>query len=184
MSEVQRLRMTDPLERRKVSEGLEKYYQGPYYTSHVFTEESRRAISEAHLGKVNSEETKQLMSKAAAQRWRDPEYQQHQFESWHRRPTLPELEVLDVLNKYYPNEWQYTGNGRIWIEGRNPDFMNVNGKKLVIEVFGIFWHTEEEMEELIAHYKEFGFKCLILWEYETLYEEPIRQKVENLLRES
>lgn len=60
------------------------------------------------------------------------------------RPNGYERELLRVLNTFYPNEWEYVGNGQLIIGGKCPDFVNINGKKQIIEVFGEYWHKEEE----------------------------------------
>lgn len=180
ISEAHILRLSDPVERQRIADSLTLYYQSPEYTGKVFTEEGRKAISKTHTGKVSSPDALRLMSEAARRRWEDPEYQRHQMESWHRRPTQPELNVQDTLVKYFPGEWKYVGNGQVWIGRRNPDFINVNGKKQVIEVFGVFWHNEDEVEELTAHYKGFGFDCLIIWEYDTYNESSIVSNIKNM----
>ena len=92
------------------------------------------------------------------------------FRQGARHQTLPEREVEFYLNLHYPGEWLYNGSGRgveeTVIGGRIPDFINVNGKKAVIEVFGEYWHAPEELEPKVAHYARYGFSCIVLWEYE------------------
>jgi len=51
-------------------------------------------------------------------------------------PTSPELCLGGLLDKHFPGEWRYTGNGDTLIGGKSPDFLNVNGQKAVIELFG------------------------------------------------
>ena len=74
------------------------------------------------------------------------------------------------------------GNYEVWIGGKNPDFLNVNGKKLVIEMFGgyNYYHWEEEVEERIAHYRNYGFGCLVLWEDE-VREDLVVRKVKEFV---
>jgi len=52
------------------------------------------------------------------------------------------------------------------INNLNPDFTNCNGQKKVIEIFGVYWHKDENPIDRINKYKEFGFDCLVLWENE------------------
>lgn len=82
------------------------------------------------------------------------------------KPNKPEKNLLNLLNTYFPKEWKYTGNGEIWIGNRNPDFLNVNGEKSVIELFGNYWHKKDNAEQRIRHYSKYGFKCLVIWESE------------------
>jgi len=83
-----------------------------------------------------------------------------------KRPTDPERAVQKYLNKKFPNEWRYNGYGAegVIFGGKVPDFVNINGKKQVLEVFGQYWHQPKEVEPLKEHYRKFGFKCIIIWE--------------------
>ncbi len=90
------------------------------------------------------------------------------------KPTKPERAVEEILMSLYPNEYIYTGNGSIVIANCIPDFVNVNGQKKVIEVFGNYWHSlgkvgrtrQEEECFRKQKYAKYGFECLILWEDE------------------
>lgn len=92
-----------------------------------------------------------------------------------KRPTAPELRLKRLLDVRFPGEWRYTGNGQVIIGGCNPDFVNCNGHKAVIEVFGDYWHglkhtgrtAEEEENRKVRHFAAWGYKCLIVWERET-----------------
>ena len=59
--------------------------------------------------------------------------------------------------------FKYTGNGEVWLGNRNPDFINANGKKQVIELLGIYWHPLFDGADRIEHYKQYGFNCLAIW---------------------
>ena len=60
--------------------------------------------------------------------------------------------------------WKFVGDGQTVIDGMVPDFININGKKQVIEVYGDYWHRNHKPQDRIDHYKKFGFKCLVYWE--------------------
>ena len=47
----------------------------------------------------------------------------------------------------------------------NPDFI-IEGQKMVIELFGDYWHKGENPKDRIKEYDDVGYKCLILWESE------------------
>lgn len=90
------------------------------------------------------------------------------------RPNKPETYIINLLNFLYPNEWKYVGDGEVVIGGFNPDIINCNGQKKIIEVYGIFWHGEkirghnrkQEENRKVKKYAEFGYKTLIIWENE------------------
>lgn len=159
-------------------------------TGHVTSYETRQKISNAQVGKTMSEESKQLMSESAKENWSNPEFKQRMLEglgpSWHRRPNEPELQLQSVLDTHFPGEWEYVGDGTFWIDGRNPDFVNVD-KKQIIEVFGYYWHDPDYFpnrpteEELIAHHKQYGYDCIVLWEYDAYNEEEVVVKIKTFL---
>lgn len=96
-----------------------------------------------------------------------------------RKPTTPERQLILILNELFPNQYKYVGNGEVWIAGKNPDFINVNGQKKLIEVFGDFWHQGETGEDRIAHFAKYGFRTLIIWEHELSNKDLIVHKVKD-----
>lgn len=95
------------------------------------------------------------------------------------KPNKSELQLKSVLDKYFPNTYKYVGDFQVNIGGRCPDLININGKKEVIELFGSFWHTLEEVEATIVHYKQYGFSCVIIWEEELKDEEVIIRHIKD-----
>jgi len=98
--------------------------------------------------------------------------------------TLSKAEdkVANILREVAPGEWSYTGRGDINFGFTfNPDFMNTNGKKKIIEVFGCYWHacpicklkkTSDLREAFVRMdmrartYAEYGYDTLFVWEHE------------------
>ena len=53
-----------------------------------------------------------------------------------RRRTMSGLEKrVDDLIQKYELPYKFVGNGKFWIERKNPDFVNTNGKKIAVEVY-------------------------------------------------
>ena len=94
-----------------------------------------------------------------------------------RRPTNPELYLENILDGMFPNEWQYTGDGKLVVGGKCPDFMNINGKKQLIELFGDYWHKDENPQIRINHFKCFGYDTLVVWERELQDIEALTEKL-------
>ena len=67
--------------------------------------------------------------------WDIPEERQKRLEAQRRRPSKLEILFTERLDKEFPNEWAFVGDGQVWIAGANPDFINVNIRKLIIETY-------------------------------------------------
>lgn len=106
-----------------------------------------------------------------------------------KKPTKPEQKLIKLINKHNL-PFKYVGNGKFWIENINPDFIDGNGKKICIEMFGDYWHnpfkliglkwsaTEKGRKEILAKY---GWKCLIIWESELKNEKKVLNKIESFI---
>ena len=153
------------------------------------SEETRKLMSEANLGKVLSEETRKLLSERHRENWKDPDYARRMMGAQHQKPNGSELQLQSILDKHFPGEWEYVGDGKDskdWFGGRNPDFIHANGRKQVIELFGIYWHdpilfpNRMSEEELVAHYKKYSIDCLVVWEYDIFDEDVVVRAVRGL----
>ena len=137
----------------------------------VRSEETRKKISKGisalSLKRNPSLEAREKMSAKRRLRWHsDPEYAQRMFRAIHRKPTAPELELDNLLQSLCPGDWKYVGDGSFVLGGKCPDFVNTNGGKAVIELFGNYWHEGDDPQEWVEHYKKFGYACLVIWERE------------------
>jgi len=99
------------------------------------------------------------------------------LENW-RSPNKLEQEIIDLIEKYNL-PYRFVGDGKFWLENRNPDFINYDGEKKIIEVAGIHWHTPQEIEQRKNHYAKYGFKTLVLWEddIKQLPQEKILERI-------
>lgn len=82
-----------------------------------------------------------------------------------RRPTNIEQIVIDVIAKY-SLPFRYTGDGSFIIGRKNPDFVNINGEKIAVDIFGDRWHELEEIPLRKAAFAEYGWELVILWGHE------------------
>lgn len=73
------------------------------------------------------------------------------------------------FNNITPSNIKYVGDKKLWIKTkkgkRNPDFI-IEGQKMVIELFGDYWHEGEKIQDIIKEYSDVGYECLVLWESE------------------
>lgn len=101
-----------------------------------------------------------------------------------KRPTKPEQQLIDII-KQNNLPFVYTGDGKIIIERLCPDFIDNNGQKKIIEVFGRYWHTgnRNHISEMQRRkiYSKYGFDMLVIWddELKNTTEKQIVHKIEN-----
>jgi len=173
-----------------------------------FTEEHKEALSKAHFSKKSQgkqifeqigQSLKKRYDSGEIQPWNKnltketdiriaehPASQPHSKE-WienvrkasHIRPNGPESKFIELCNKYNL-PYRYVGDGQFWLgyPPHNPDFLNINGKKEVVEIHGIYWHllryqkinpslTKEDVERRDKNlFAEYGFDCKIIWDDE------------------
>lgn len=103
------------------------------------------------------------------------------------KPTKLEKNLEVLLERDYPGEWEYTGDGKVIIDGMIPDFFNKNGRKMVIEAFGRYWHEgnnpkwrRTELGRIMA-YNALGIKCLVIWEEELKDEPKVTAKIRTFV---
>lgn len=74
------------------------------------------------------------------------------------------------LIEEYGLPYRYTGDGSFWIDNVNPDFVNTNGCKICIEVWGDYWHSLDEEQEKDCKRLEtigsFGWQRIVVWAHE------------------
>jgi hypothetical protein len=139
--------------------------------------------------KHHSAESKKEMSDKRKSLWREGSYAKKIFESLQLKPNGAELYLDSVLQNNFPDEWKFVGDGNCIINGLCPDFINCNGKKQIIEVFGEHCHkdkkcfagketpyrqTEQGRKEAFA---ELGYSTLIIWWSELADEGQLIQKI-------
>lgn len=92
-------------------------------------------------------------------------------EGQQRKPNKLEQHILNIVNE----EFNYVGDGKLWIGNKNPDFIHKKDK-IIIEVFGDYWHKEEDVTKRITCFSKSGYKTIILWEHD------INSKTDNEIR--
>lgn len=130
------------------------------------TSENSTGINNPMFGKNHSKEVKSRIGNLAKERWKDEEYIQNWISKNAIKPNRQEIELNNILKEKFPNEYKYVGDFKFWIDGKNPDFINVNGQKKIIELFGTYFHKiikEDDSQKRINHFKKYGYDTLIIW---------------------
>jgi len=69
---------------------------------------------------------------------------------------------MELLERWFPGEWEFVGDGSLIIAGKNPDFAHKTEKKL-IDLFGEPFHGKEEELERIQLYMREGYCLVVIW---------------------
>jgi very-short-patch-repair endonuclease len=96
-------------------------------------------------------------------------------------PNKAERTLINIINNNNL-PFRYSGNGDVWLGNRNPDFINTNGKKQVIEFLGTYWHPLFDGANRKEHYKQYGFDCLVIWEDEIKDLAKVTCKIQQFSR--
>jgi very-short-patch-repair endonuclease len=115
--------------------------------------------------------------------WKDEDFRGYNLKSSFKnrliKPNKPEKVLIKLLSLILPKEYKYVGDGQVILKGFNPDFINVNGQKKIIELFGDYWHskTQSRDRKRLGAYKSLGYKTLIIWDYELKDLEKLKEKI-------
>jgi DNA-binding transcriptional regulator YiaG len=135
--------------------------------------------------------------KSVSELWKNPEYLEHMrevhknsenvrksIENLKYRPTSLERKLMQIIEKYNL-PYSYVGDGSFRIGRLNPDFINNNGQKIAVDVFGDYWHNREDtpwyarenIRKLIL--RRYGWDLRVIWEHElnSLPEEEIVRRL-------
>ena len=118
----------------------------PWNTKKHLTEEHKRKIGDGNTGKIPSTKTKEKLRQASIKNWENEDYRKAVLGK--REKSSLELKFEDIINK---NQlpYKFVGNGEFFIERKCPDFININGEKIAIEVY---YRTHKE------YFKKEGLK--------------------------
>ena len=111
------------------------------------------------------------------QHWQDPEFVRKQVKARSKPKNKLETRVEQILDWLCSREYKFVGDGKFFIETKNPDFININGQKKVVEVYGDYWHEPEEEQERIKLFAQYGFQTLVIWEHELKDMDKLEKKI-------
>lgn len=143
-----------------------------------FSEEHKRKISQALSGERNPMYGKPNPNKNWGKQLNDPEFQRKRLWGLTHGPTKPEKQIINLITKH-SLPFKYVGDGQVIISRLIPDFIAVNGEKKIIEVFGDYWHRNDDPQDRINLFWNHGYDALVLWESEIKHssEEELVDKV-------
>ena len=116
------------------------------------------------------------------ERIKDPKLQQKRMKALLKSPNKTEKKLLKLLKDYFPGEYKFTGNAKFFIERFCPDYVNINGQKKIIELFGSYHHKKiakvrKTDQRKVKKYAEYGYETLVIWDYELKNKETLIKKI-------
>ena len=141
--------------KRKVSASLKNYFQ-----EHGVTQTAREKIS-----------------RITRERWSNPDWARKMLKRFNSKPNSLEKKLGQMLDEAMPGTWKYVGDGQVIIGGKCPDFINVNGKKKLIELYGAYWHDIFDIARRVEFFRQYGFDTLIVWDEELKDESRLKSKI-------
>ena len=186
-SEAQKGKILSDETKRKISEafrgidyeeryGIEKakklranrgnYIKGKTFEE-VFGEEKakimKEEISKAATGRIKTDEEIRKLVKANSSRL---------------KPNKTEQRLNNILRSILPKEYKLNVKGNVMIlANKIPDFVNINGQKKIIELYGDYWHRNDNPQDRIDLFKQYGWDCLVIWESELKDERAVINRV-------
>lgn len=175
--------------KKHTKESLEKMRLAS--TGRIKSAETRAKISKIHKGKKFSEESKRKMSetkkrlfasgqlknwnngrhlpdwmkeklsKKSKEWWTKPENRKLMKKKREVRPTSYEHRIINLIEKHNL-PYKYCGDGSVWFGRCNPDFININCQKLIIEVYEEKLHDINYEEIRQKALGEFGYKVIFI----------------------
>lgn len=136
-----------------------------------FPEETKRKLSEAMRGEKNPNYGK-VFSEETRIKIREARLRQKPFPRYYTKPER----IFEEICKKHNQPFRYTGDGSLWIgkdKVLNPDFIQADGEKVVIEIFGDYWHSpllnyklreDANPNYREKHYNKYGWQCIFFWE--------------------
>jgi len=158
----------------------EKYCQ----KGRVFSVEHKRNLSRAAIGKPKSPEHCRKLSISSKKPYKNSawvrEWLNKLVAARGAKPNKKEILLNTILQASLPGEYELNVKANIMTLGRKiPDFVNINGKKKLIELYGDYWHRGQNPRKRINYFKKFGWDTLVIWERELEHIKSLRRRIVN-----
>lgn len=183
--------------RKKISEHNARFWKGKRMPIEV-----RQKMSKAQKGKTLSKTTRKKISEAYKRRWEDPVYRAKMSvmvkAKWQDpeyvgkvtekrvvacllKPNKKEIELIKLFREH-SLPFKYVGDGKLVIDRFIPDFSDGNGK--LIELYGNYWHRNDNPQERIDFFRERGYDCLVIWESELESKDDLLEKINEFVEKT
>jgi len=155
-----------------------------------YTKMTRRKMSEANKGQHLSLEAKRKIGEKNKKHWQNPNFVRKMILAYQIKPNHAERKFDAILQEVCPGEFALNVHANIMVlGGKIPDFVNVNGKKQLIELYGDYWHDPKRFpdrqspQERIDYFRQFGWEVLVVWEHELKDEVILKRKLQTFVNQ-
>jgi G:T-mismatch repair DNA endonuclease (very short patch repair protein) len=142
----------------------------------------REKIRLSKIGGKRSDSHKEIMRQRSKNNWQKEEFVRKQMRAHNIRPNRAEMHLSLMLEGMMPGHWKYVGDGEVIIAGKCPDFINVNGKKLIIELYGDYWHKGQDPKDRARIFEPYGYRTLVIWESELKDVTKVKERINSFVQ--
>lgn len=168
-----------------IRSGLDPIYKNDYVYKKMC--ENRRGISGSCKGKTYEQI---YGSKEAADAFNEKRIKAV-LRSAAIHPNICENQLGKILEDIAPGEFKFN-DGWFILNGKIPDFVNINGKKKLIEFNGCYWHNckecdygtkdeqcvfELQFNNRVSSFSERGYETMVVWEHELRDIDVVKKKI-------
>lgn len=159
--------------KEKISKSITKLWENPEYRKHMvskFKNKKSHRTNLSMLEEYGEKRTKEILSKF----WKSAKL----------RPTSYEKTLKKIIKKNNL-PYKYVGDGSFLIGYKNPDFVNVNGEKICIEVFESYFKNrtygsvENYIQKRNSHFGKYGWRTIFIDEHELKDENILLKKIKE-----
>lgn len=171
----------------KINLGRVPWNKGKTYRMSMPNHHLRGKTYEEAYGRERARLIKEHIRKRMSEVAKAGKWVKHIFDNAGVRPTRLEIRFMELCDKNNL-PFKYTGDGSFWIGRLNPDFIESNGNKVAIEIFGEYWHSPL-LNPMVQKYgilevrrrifTKHGWKLIVFWGSELNDEELVIRRLED-----
>ena len=137
----------------------------------------RRFINGHNINMYTPEQRSRWMSGL----WKNTEYAQKVLKAQKKGWKVPQNKKEKLLGELLGKDYKFVGNKAVFFDRFNPDFINVNGQKKLVELFGTYWHSKTQARDIrrLETFARHGYGTLIVWEKELEDLPKLKKKLIN-----
>lgn len=118
------------------------------------------------------------------------EFEKKRFAAMNILPTKPEKRFVEICKKYQL-PFKYVGDGQFVVFGLNPDFIEIKGEKMAIEIFSSYYHSKRNPRVRPSQlpnirkaiFCSHSWKIAIFWDNEIMSDKAEKTVLDRLISE-